>query len=44
MQILLANIAVSGQQEIETYISGGGYTGLKKALTEFTPDQLKTLN
>lgn len=40
MQILLANLDVPGQQEIETYINGGGYRGLRKALAEFTPDQL----
>lgn len=40
IQILLANIDVPGQLEIETYIRGGGYRGLRKALTEFTPDQL----
>ncbi|MBC7252075.1 MAG: NADH-quinone oxidoreductase subunit F, partial [Anaerolineae bacterium] len=39
-RILLRNIDVPNSEKIETYLERGGYQALRKALHEYTPDDL----
>jgi NADH-quinone oxidoreductase subunit F len=40
LKVLLRNVGVPDSHEIETYLSGGGYQALAKALRELTPAQV----
>ena len=39
-RILLRNFDVPGSEKIDTYLARGGYQALRKALTEYTPEDL----
>jgi len=40
VRIVLRNCGIIDPEDINAYIKGGGYAGLSKVLTEFTPDQV----
>jgi NADH-quinone oxidoreductase subunit F len=41
--ILLRNRDVTNIHQIDVYLANGGYEGLKKALAEYTPDEVKNI-
>ncbi len=41
--ILLRNRDVTNIHQIDVYLANGGYDGLKKALAEYTPDEVKNI-